>query len=276
MRLRLLGPFLVVTADGTSHTPGPPKVAQALALLATQPGQVVSSDTLVRELWRENPPRTALATAQTHIHHARRRLDELSAGETSRPVLITCPSGYMLHLEDHQATDVRELEDLVLRADAELGRGDAETAAAHTKRALAIRRGPLVSNIPVGHVLAGRRARLEELYVQALELHIEITVRLGRYREVIPELRLLVHDHPHHEWFHGHLIAALHRCGRRTEALQAYRTLERILDEELGLSPLPSTRRLMDLVLEPNPDGSAAEPPWSVLPRAGRPAATPR
>lgn len=279
MRLRLLGPFEIVTDDGLTHTPGPPKVAQTLALLATQPGEVVSSDTLVRELWREAPPRTALATAQTYIHHARARLHKLSAGQMSRPVLLTCPFGYVLRIED-RALDVKDLEDLVLLADTELARGRVESAADHMKRALGARRGPLVSNIRVGHVLTGRRARLEELYVQALEMHIEITIRLGRYHEAIPQLRLLVHDHPLHEWFHGQLIAALHRCGRRTEALQAYRALERILRDELGLSPLPGTRRLMLSVLDPRPDhpdhSAAQPPPWSVLPRAGRPAATTR
>ncbi|MFG2879454.1 AfsR/SARP family transcriptional regulator [Streptomyces sp. NPDC048337] len=66
----------------------------------------------------------------------------------------------------------------------------------------------------------------------------------GRLREVLPDLRGLVEEFPLHERFHGQLITALHHAGRRSEALQAYRTLYEILKRELGLEPSEDLQRL--------------------------------
>ncbi|MFE7948610.1 AfsR/SARP family transcriptional regulator [Streptomyces sp. NPDC057426] len=71
-------------------------------------------------------------------------------------------------------------------------------------------------------------------------------------REFLPELRALVNDHPLHEWFHGQLIAALHRAGRRGEALQAYQSLYHILRSELGLEPSEELQRLQAEILHTN------------------------
>ncbi|TLS47362.1 AfsR/SARP family transcriptional regulator [Streptomyces montanus] len=249
MRFSLLGPFEIVTDDGFSHEPGPPKAAQTLALFATQPGSVVGSDTLIRELWQRDPPRSALATAQTYVHHVRRQLRALPADGLERPVLTTQASGYVLRI-DERAIDVSGMESLVRQADAELRQGRVERAGGLLKQALTMRRGPLVSNLKVGPVLAGLRMRLEELYLQAQEMNVEVMIRSGRHRAAVVELRALVHQHPLHESFHGRLITALFHCGRRTEALTAYRTLKRTLMDELGLDPLPSIQRLIRAAAE--------------------------
>ena len=55
--------------------------------------------------------------------------------------------------------------------------------------------------------------------------------------------------YPFHEWFHGQLIKALTRCGRRVEALDAYDRLRRILNEELGVDPMPEVQGLRHQIL---------------------------
>ncbi|RLV70635.1 hypothetical protein STAN_6164 [Streptomyces sp. CBMAI 2042] len=71
-------------------------------------------------------------------------------------------------------------------------------------------------------MLTKRTAHPDELRIRVLELRVEVENRVDRYREFLPELRALVNDHPLHEWFHGQLLSALHRSGRRREALHAY------------------------------------------------------
>ena len=60
---------------------------------------------------------------------------------------------------------------------------------------------------------------------------------LGRHAELVPELRVLVREHPLRERLRAQLMRALYRAGRQAEALEAYADARRTLVGELGLSP---------------------------------------
>lgn len=77
-----------------------------------------------------------------------------------------------------------------------------------------------------------------------LRLALQAEMELGMYRELVPELRLLVSDHPLDEWMHGLLIQALKSSGRRGDALRVFHQLRIRLDEELGLSPSAELHQL--------------------------------
>ncbi|MBV7699680.1 AfsR/SARP family transcriptional regulator [Streptomyces sp. TRM70350] len=248
MQFNLIGPFEITTDDGRTLAPQAPKICQMLAVLAFQAREAVAVDTLVRELWGETPPRSATKILQTHVYHARRMLARAQEGSSKRRPLLTQAPGYRLDLADDDI-DVSCFERSVRQAQWELAEGSPEQAAEHLARAQLLWRGPVLSNVPAGGVLAGRIAHMEELRIRSLELRVETEARLGRHREFIPELRTLVNDHPLHEWFHGQLISALHRAGRRGEALQAYQNLYSILGRELGLEPSTELQRLQAEIL---------------------------
>ncbi|MFF8415277.1 AfsR/SARP family transcriptional regulator [Streptomyces omiyaensis] len=276
MRFQLIGPFQIVGDDGRSLPLGTPKVSQILALLLTHANSLVSPDTCIQELWQHSPPRSALNTVQTYVHHARRVLTEdARRPETGEPLVTTRFGGYMLRV-DESAIDVKVFERLVARGRGELRAGRCEAAAETLAVALDLWRGPALANVPTGDVLTGRVVHLEELRIRALELRVEAVSRLGRLRELVPELRTLVHDYPLNEWFHGQLIAALHQAGRRAEALEAYRQVRRILQDELGLEPSPEVQWLHQRVLSPPrmppaPPAPAVPEPADAV-RAGGPA----
>ncbi|MFI6423251.1 BTAD domain-containing putative transcriptional regulator [Streptomyces sp. NPDC050842] len=255
MRFNLIGPFQIVGGDGGILPAGSPKVSQVLAVLLAHANAPVTPDTLIRELWQHGPPRSALNTVQTYVHHARRLLAlpdarPDAASDGGRPVLSTQFGGYTMHV-DATTVDIKVFEQLVARGKEEFLAGRYEAAAGAVGTALGLWRGPVLSNVPTGSVLAGRIVHLEELRIRALELRIEAAHLLGRLRELIPELRTLVYDYPLNEWFHGQLIAALHEAGRRAEALDAYRSVRRLLRDELGLEPSPDVQRLHERVLSP-------------------------
>ncbi|MFD3659513.1 BTAD domain-containing putative transcriptional regulator [Streptomyces sp. NPDC058659] len=251
MRFNLIGPFQIVGGDGGILPAGSPKVSQVLAVLLAHSNTPVTPDTLIRELWQHGPPRSALNTVQTYVHHARRVLALPEARpDGGRPVLSTQFGGYTLHV-DEADVDIKVFEQLIARGKEEFLAGRYEAAAGAVGAALGLWRGPVLSNVPTGSVLAGRIVHLEELRIRALELRIEAAHLLGTLRELIPELRTLVHDYPLNEWFHGRLIAALHQAGRRAEALDAYRSVRRLLRDELGLEPSPDVQRLHERVLSP-------------------------
>ncbi|GEC08102.1 hypothetical protein SSP24_57570 [Streptomyces spinoverrucosus] len=248
MQISLLGPFEITTDDGRTFAPNAPKLCRLLTVLALQPREAVATGTLIRELWGEDAPAGATRTLQTHIYHARRMLTDMQVTAAERQLLATQAPGYRIDVEDDEV-DVCRFERLVQRAQGDLAEGDPQRAAGDLKQALSLWRGPVLSNFPTGDVLIGQAARLEELKIHALELRAETELRLGRHREFLPELRSLVNSHPLHEWFHGQLITALHRSGRRAEALQAYQNLYRILKRELGLAPSAELQRLQAQIL---------------------------
>jgi len=94
-----------------------------------------------------------------------------------------------------------------------------------------------------------RKAFTDLIAFHLNKLKIEAEIRLGRHRELVAELRSLVHAHPLNEWFHGQLIRVLGYSGRRSEALQAYQRLRAVLREELGVDPSPSVQELQRRLL---------------------------
>ncbi|NBE49929.1 AfsR/SARP family transcriptional regulator [Streptomyces boluensis] len=235
------------------------KLCQLLAVLALKPRETVPASTLIRELWGENPPAAAPRTLQTHIYHARKLLTESGLATEQRKLLLTRSPGYQLDV-DVDAVDVRRFERLVRQAEAAVAEGALEAGAAHLTRALSLWRGPLLGDVPVGAVLAGQAVLLEELRIRAWELRVEIEHRWGRHREFLPDLRAIVDEYPLHEWFHGQLIVALHRSGRRGDALDAYQNLYRVLRNELGLEPSAELQRIQTDILESPGDSTPRGP----------------
>ncbi|MFG1950391.1 BTAD domain-containing putative transcriptional regulator [Micromonospora sp. NPDC048830] len=248
MQFRLLGPLEISTDDGRPFRLRSPKVRQVLALLLAKTHGVVPVEALIRELWGDHPPRSALTTLQTYVYHARKAFAAEAVGAPGRQLLVTCPPGYRMEVEDHEVDSIM-FEQLIERSRRELRNGQDEAAAQHLRQALDMCHGAVLANIPAGDALVAHIVYLEELRLRATELYIETNIRLGRHRELIPELRTLVKEHQLNEWFHGQLITILSLAGRRAEALNAYQDLRGILDSELGLEPSEELKRLQHEVL---------------------------
>jgi DNA-binding SARP family transcriptional activator len=90
----------------------------------------------------------------------------------------------------------------------------------------------------------------------ALAQRIDADLRLGRHRELLPELRVLVNQHRMHESLHGQFMVALHRAGRRGVTLDVYRRLHTVLVAELGVEPSAPLGRLQRSILTARPDGA--------------------
>lgn len=233
----VLGPITAFNGH-LEFTPRTPKVRQIFALLLSRLNHVVTFDALVEELWDAERPKTALTTAQTYVYQLR-KATERELGES----LVSKPFGYVLRAVPQQL-DAHRFERLVEEGKRALHIGALEESSQKLSQALALCEGPPLANVTRGPLLGAYAVHLEEERLRALELRIQADMRLGRHRELVAELRSLVITHPHHEWLHGQLISALSLSGRRSEALQAYRTIRTILSDDLGLDP---SRELHDL-----------------------------
>lgn len=247
LEFKILGP-LEVLDDGVVCTPTPPKVRCTLALLLLRANQVVPLGALIEELWGEHPPVSAVTTAQTYIYQLRKgfagRVSDGGPGDW----LVTRAPGYLMRVSPQQI-DAYMFEALFERGRQFLARGDAEEASRVLREALAMWSRPILANVAQGPLLEAHVVHLTELRSRALELRIQADAALGRYRELIGELRGLIIAEPLNEWMYAQLIVALSRCGRRSEALQCYQELRLVLNEQLGLDPQPELQRLQRAVL---------------------------
>ncbi|MEU7068003.1 AfsR/SARP family transcriptional regulator [Streptomyces sp. NPDC046161] len=253
MLFRILGP-LEVCADadpGTSHSPQAAKLRVVLGTLLVRADEVVSVGTLIDELWPDAPPRTATTTLQVYVSHLRKVLRGADP-DHGGAALVTRRPGYVLRV-GAGALDTMAFEELTRCGHRALQAGDFAAAAESHRQALALWRGPVLSDTPHGAVLDGAAVRLNEARVTALDERIRAELNLGRHREVLAELHELVAEHRLHEEFHAHLMVALYRCGRQAEALRVFTLLRQTLVEELGIEPGPASRELQRRILEGDP-----------------------
>jgi len=244
LRFSILGPMEVTHHDEVC-TPSAQKVRWTLALLLLRANHVVDRSVLIDELWGDNPPRSAVTTMQTYIYQLRRMFGGTDPQRDVDKMIVTRAPGYGIWLQPGDQLDVIEFESAAKRGRELVAARRYAEASGELNQALALWRGvPLADIARGGRLLGAHMVHLEEIRLRTLELRIAAETRLGNSQDLIPELRQLVQAHPLNEWFHGELIRALARSGRRGEAFDAYHALRRILREELGLEPSVQSQRL--------------------------------
>lgn len=131
---------------------GTPKQQAIFAILAVQPGRLVTLDDLVDELWVDCPPRSAVANVRTNAANLRRTFEAVPDGYGA---IDRQRNGYRL-VVDPERVDVFcfELERNAGREALTAGRLD--RARELLERALARWRGPMLAGVPPRPVLASR------------------------------------------------------------------------------------------------------------------------
>ncbi|GIH07905.1 SARP family transcriptional regulator [Rhizocola hellebori] len=246
----MLGPLRV------RHDAGwvPVKAGQQRVVLATllaSRGRAVDTLQLIEEVWGDRPPRTAMNTVQAYVMRLRRLVGE--------GVLISRDHGYEL-VAEAQDVDAAVFESLVAAGRDALGSGQPEQAARQLSEALGLWCGPVLADVPQTPSLTAWAAQLELARLAAQEDRTAALLELGRHVEVVDELYPLVAENPLRERLCAHLMLALHRCGRRAEALEAYQRARQTLVDELGLEPGSQLREIQRLVLADEQPAPATSP----------------
>jgi DNA-binding SARP family transcriptional activator/Flp pilus assembly protein TadD len=269
IQLRILGPLEVVARD----QPVPlrsRRLRTVVAVLAAHANRTATVDELIAGLWADRAPDTAVGQLHTLVWRLRHWFGD---------ALLTRPGGYQLTL----APGELDAEVFATRA-AEAARlaaaGHAAGAAGRYAEALALWRGPVLADVDVpGDAHAcGLLAAVAELNEQRLTVerdHVDVELSLGRHADLVPRLHRRVRAEPLHEELRERLMLALHRCGRRAEALRVYREGRDVLVGQLGLEPGAGLRRLHARILADDPTldapagpapAEASAPVWQLPP----------
>ncbi|MEV6947365.1 BTAD domain-containing putative transcriptional regulator [Streptomyces sp. NPDC051172] len=271
MRFRVLGPVRMAP-----RTPTAAKPRVVLATLLVQSNSVISTHSLIDELWGVEPPRTAATTLQVYVSQLRKALlaADGDGPESDGQPLLTQPPGYVMRVGPGDL-DLAVFESLRSRGRAAHEERDYATASRLLAESLALWSGPALSGIPHGPSLQTTAIRLEELRSEVLEQRISADLKLGRHQELIGELMALAHEFPMRETLHELLMVALYRSGRQSDAVRAFHRVRRTLVDELGVEPDASLKRVLSRVLASDPS-LAWNPVHRPAPRrAPRPRPTP-
>ncbi|MGW4382183.1 AfsR/SARP family transcriptional regulator [Kitasatospora sp. NPDC004531] len=253
VRIDLLGPLEIGHATRSTELRHTGRVTatkprQVLALLAMNAGSTVSVDRIIDELWPDGPPNTVKTIVQTYVHQLRKMFAIIFNCPYPSELLATRPDGYVLTVPRGNI-DAFRFQHLVDRARTELRCRNPVGAADLLRESLALWRGPIPADLTSGPALRGLAVYLEEARLEAVQLRIEADLTNNRHREIVAELRSLIETHRLHESFYLKLMEALHRSGRRGEALTVFGELRLVLDRELGLKPSREARRLQHEIL---------------------------
>ena len=241
MDFRILGGLEVADHDRRVPVRGS-KPRTLLAFLLVHANRVVTRDRLVDALWDDNPPPSATATLHTYVSSLRKDL--------GHDLVRTRDQAYVLEVAE-EAVDALRFE----RELAAVPNGASpDVVGARLGAALALWRGPALAEFQ-GHPWAqAQAARLEELRLRAIERRVAARLDGREHAALVPELEVLVAEHPLRERLWAQLMLALYGCDRQADALRAYGRLRAHLREELGIEPSRELQRLEASILRQDRD----------------------
>lgn len=275
----MLGAVRALRDDGSPIDLGGPRHREVLARLVAAEGRMVTTDTLVDDLWTD-PPARAVGALRTFVAALRRALEPDRPPRDPPRVIITEGPGYALRLP-REDVDVHRFQDTLARArrgpgtvpgpDAMPGLGavahpDTATAPdtlADLSAALKDWRGPAYADVTGAAWAQRERTRLEELRLEGVELRARLLLDSGEGAGLVAELGAHVAEQPWREPAWGLLARALYRAGRQADALATLRRARAMLVDQLGLDPGAELRRLETDILNGAAPLEGARTGWS-------------
>ncbi|MFB4422316.1 BTAD domain-containing putative transcriptional regulator [Streptomyces sp. QL37] len=257
MRIDALGAVRAFHDDGSPVALGGPRHREVLARLVAAEGRMVTTDSLVDDLWAD-PPARAVGALRTFVAALRRALEPGRPPRDPPRVLVTEGPGYALRLP-REDVDVHRFEDTLARA---RHSPDAVTALG---AALAAWNGPAYADVTGSPWARRERTRLEELRLEGVELRARILLDSGEGAALVAELGAHAAEHPWREPAWGLLARALHRAGRQADALATLRRARAraVLVGRLGLDPGAGLRQLETDILNGHEPLEASPAPWT-------------
>jgi DNA-binding SARP family transcriptional activator len=227
--IQVLGPQIILR-DGQEVPPPAPQQRRVLAVLASQPGEVVAREAISQRIWGSATAQQ-VRSLQSYVSHLRTLLGthaiELVGG------------GYRLNISEQQIDEAQfraHVEDGLTQ----VGEGRFREARESLEAALHLYRGKPYDDLPNGD-FAVRRTGLRHLREAAEDALLRMRVDLLRGSRdcdaLIPRLAQAYADHPDRELRALLYARTLAMAGRLAEAGEVARDFRTRLKEQTGAEP---------------------------------------
>ncbi|MER7576865.1 tetratricopeptide repeat protein [Streptomyces sp. NPDC126514] len=245
MEHRLLGP-VEMRVDGRFVDLGPPQRRLILAVLLTEIGRPVTTETMLDRVWGENPPSRSRSSLHAHVSRIRSVTAEaLGESRTELWQLRHFSGGYTL-IADPGTVDLHSRRRLV--AEASGVHCPAPRRVELLRAAMSQWRDRPLANC-TGDWAERVRAEWHHEHVNTTIAWAEAELHVGEPAAVLGVLAGMVEEEPLIEPLTTNLMRALHAMGRTSEALAQYAILRKRLSEELGTDPGPEAQQLHQAML---------------------------
>ncbi|MFE7722575.1 BTAD domain-containing putative transcriptional regulator [Nocardia rhizosphaerihabitans] len=211
-----------------------------LAALAVRPGRARSAQSLVDEVWGDQPPRAPMNALHTQVSRLRALLPD--------GALEIGPAGYRLTLPA-DSVDLTAAATLARRADEQLAANATTAALTSIAAARALWRGEPGADLPDSGPAADLRAAADQLGRDLDRAELATRVAQGDLAAALHIARAAAAAQPLDEPTQATVIRLLALDGRTNEALEVFAAYPLRLIEELGADPGPTLLALNTAVL---------------------------
>jgi DNA-binding SARP family transcriptional activator len=217
-----------------------------LRYLITQRGHRASVDVLMATLWPEDEPEVAQHKLQVAVSALRRALNSGFDCDPGGGYILCKNRVYQLNPLISLRTDVEEFLAFYLAGQQSSG----ERAAIQFEKACQLYTGPYLTEDLYADWSFMRREQLSHIYLTMCSTLAEYYLEEGRYEDTLKWATAILKENQSDEAAHRQLMRAYFALGRRSDALRQFHRCQYILNEELGVQPMPETIELFNTILK--------------------------
>jgi DNA-binding SARP family transcriptional activator len=216
-----------------------------LRYLIAQSDYRASADTLMGVFWPENPPEVARHKLQIAVSALRHSLNSGYPCDPGGGYILCRNQFYQINPAVTIHTDVAEF-----LSSWKFGQqASASQAITLYERACQLYTGPFLVEDIYADWSFTRREQLNQIYLILCRALANHYMQASQYEDARKWTNAILKENHCDEAAHRQLIYIYDAEGRRSEALQQFQRCERILAEELGVSPMPETVHLLQTLL---------------------------
>ncbi len=244
LQIRLLGPFEVLR----DNQPLDAKEWRSrqnrtiLKVLLCRRGAVVPADQLLEILW----PDDNIESSRRRLHVRISQLRHTLAPNDPTAFIINASGGYIFRAQAECWIDTVVFENQAERGRRAQEENDLVEAISTYETARTLYRGDFLEENLYDDWSFVERERLRERNLTVLNELAECYAQQGRFRRAIGYCHQILAADPYREAVYVRLILYYYYAGERTLSIRTYERCRRILADELGTQPLPSTEAIIN------------------------------
>ena len=217
-----------------------------LRYLLTQQGHRASVDALMAALWPEEESEIAHHKLQVAVSALRRSLNNGFDCDPGGGYILCKNRVYQLNPAVSLRTDVEEFLAFYQAGQQANGKG----TVAQFEKACQLYAGPYLTEDLYADWSFMRREQLSHIYLSMCGTLADNYLEAGRYEDTVKWATAILKENQSDEAAHRQLIRAYFALGRRSDALRQFHRCQYILNEELGVQPMPETTELFHTILK--------------------------